>query len=105
MTEFRRVTDQLSVSPQIALDDLARAAGDGFKLVINNRPDGEEPGQPTSAEVEAAAAPPGWTMSTFRSEAARPPTRSRPTTEPSRPQAGRSSPSAAQAPVRSSPGR
>ena len=55
MTEFRRVTDQLSVSPQIALDDLARAAGDGFKLVINNRPDGEDPGQPTSAEVEAAA--------------------------------------------------
>lgn len=55
MTEFRRVTDQLSVSPQIALDDLVRAAGDGFKLVINNRPDGEEPGQPTSAEVEAAA--------------------------------------------------
>jgi len=55
MTDFRRVTDQLSVSPQIALDDLARAAGEGFKLVINNRPDGEEPGQPTSAEVEAAA--------------------------------------------------
>ncbi|MCI3134615.1 TIGR01244 family sulfur transferase [Phenylobacterium aquaticum] len=55
MTEFRRVTDQLSVSPQIALSDLARAAARGFKLVINNRPDGEEPGQPTSAEMEAAA--------------------------------------------------
>jgi uncharacterized protein (TIGR01244 family) len=55
MTEFRRVTDQLSVSPQIALSDLARAAAQGFKLVINNRPDGEEPGQPTSAEMEAAA--------------------------------------------------
>jgi len=55
MTEFRRVTDQLSVSPQIAISDLARAAAQGFKLVINNRPDGEEPGQPTSAEMEAAA--------------------------------------------------
>lgn len=55
MTDFRRVTDQLSVAPQIGLDDLATAAGQGFKLVINNRPDGEEPGQPTSAEVEAAA--------------------------------------------------
>ena len=55
MTEFRHVTDQISVAPQIALEDLPRAAELGFKLVINNRPDGEEPGQPTSAEVEAAA--------------------------------------------------
>ena len=55
MTDFRRVTDQLSVAPQIGLDDLATAASQGFKLVINNRPDGEEPGQPTGAEVEAAA--------------------------------------------------
>ena len=55
MTDFRRVTDSLSVSPQIALDDLGRAAAEGFVLVINNRPDDEEPGQPTSAEVEAAA--------------------------------------------------
>ena len=55
MTEFRHVTDQISVAPQIALEDLPRAAELGFKLVINNRPDGEEPGQPTGAEVEAAA--------------------------------------------------
>jgi uncharacterized protein (TIGR01244 family) len=55
MTQFRRVTDQLSVSPQIGLDDLSTAAAEGFKLVINNRPDGEDPSQPSSAEVEAAA--------------------------------------------------
>lgn len=55
MTQFRRVTDEISVSPQIAPSDLAEAAAQGFKLVINNRPDGEEPGQPTSAEMEAAA--------------------------------------------------
>ena len=55
MTEFRRVTDQLSVAPQIQLSDLATAAAQGFKLVINNRPDGEDPSQPSSAEVEAAA--------------------------------------------------
>ncbi len=55
MTDFRRVTDALSVAPQIALADLATAAAQGFKLVINNRPDGEDPSQPTSAEVEAAA--------------------------------------------------
>lgn len=55
MTQFRRVTDQLSVSPQISLEDLPAAAAQGFKLVINNRPDGEDPTQPTSAEMEAAA--------------------------------------------------
>jgi uncharacterized protein (TIGR01244 family) len=55
MSEFRRVTDQFSVAPQIDLDDIPRAAAAGFKLLINNRPDGEQPDQPTSAEVEAAA--------------------------------------------------
>jgi uncharacterized protein (TIGR01244 family) len=55
MSEFRRVTDQFSVAPQIDLEDVARAAQEGFKLLINNRPDGEAPGQPTSAQVEAAA--------------------------------------------------
>ena len=55
MNGFRRVTDSLSVSPQIAVEDLARAAAEGFVLVINNRPDDEEPGQPSSAEIEAAA--------------------------------------------------
>ncbi len=55
MTDFRRVTDQLSVAPQIQLGDLAVAAAQGFKLVINNRPDGEDPSQPSSAQVEAAA--------------------------------------------------
>lgn len=55
MSDFRRVTDNLSVSPQVGLGDMALAAVQGFKLVINNRPDGEEPGQPTSAEMETAA--------------------------------------------------
>jgi uncharacterized protein (TIGR01244 family) len=55
MTEFRKVTDQFSVAPQIALDDIPLARAAGFKLLINNRPDGEQPGQPSSAAVEAAA--------------------------------------------------
>jgi uncharacterized protein (TIGR01244 family) len=55
MTQFRRVTDQLSVSPQISLDDVDEAARQGFRLIINNRPDGEEPGQPPSRAFEAAA--------------------------------------------------
>ena len=55
MAEFRPVTDQLSVAGQIDLSDFARAAQLGFKLAINNRPDGEEPGQPTHDQIEAAA--------------------------------------------------
>jgi uncharacterized protein (TIGR01244 family) len=55
MSQFRRVTDTLTVSPQIVEADLARAAAEGFALVINNRPDGEEPGQPTAATLETAA--------------------------------------------------
>ena len=55
MADFKRVTDQLSVAPQIMLSDLQDAVAQGFRLVINNRPDGEDPAQPNSAQVEAAA--------------------------------------------------
>jgi uncharacterized protein (TIGR01244 family) len=55
MTDFRKVTDDFSVAPQIELSDVARAKAEGFVLLINNRPDGEAPGQPASAEFEAAA--------------------------------------------------
>lgn len=34
---------------------MARAAAEGFALVINNRPDGEDPAQPSAAAIEAAA--------------------------------------------------
>ena len=53
--EIRRVSDALSVSPQIAPEDIAALKAQGFALVINNRPDGEEAGQPAGAEIEAAA--------------------------------------------------
>jgi uncharacterized protein (TIGR01244 family) len=55
MSEFRKVTEDFSVAPQISPDDIAAAADQGFVLVINNRPDGEAPDQPSSARMEAAA--------------------------------------------------
>ena len=55
MSDFRRVTEDFTTAPQISLADVAEAARLGFRTVINNRPDGEEPTQPPSAEVEAAA--------------------------------------------------
>ena len=55
MTDFRRVTDRLSVSPQITPADVAEAKARGFTTIVNNRPDGEAPDQPAAAEIEAAA--------------------------------------------------
>jgi uncharacterized protein (TIGR01244 family) len=59
MTQFHRVTDQLSVSPQISVADVDTAAAQGFRLIVNNRPDGEEPGQVSGHQIEAAAAAAG----------------------------------------------
>ena len=55
MSDIRRVTDDYSVSPQISPEDVAAAEAQGFTLIINNRPDGEAPGQPDSATMAAAA--------------------------------------------------
>ena len=55
MTDFRRVTDQLSVAPQIEVADVERARDQGFVLIVNNRPDGESADQTPSGKIEAAA--------------------------------------------------
>jgi uncharacterized protein (TIGR01244 family) len=56
---FRRLTDDFYVAPQIALADVSAAAAQGFALIINNRPDGEEPDVPQGDAVAAAAAAAG----------------------------------------------
>lgn len=53
--DFIPLADGFFVSPQIAADDIAAAKALGVTLIINNRPDGEEPGQPAGAAIEAAA--------------------------------------------------
>ena len=55
MSEFRRVTQTFAVAPQIEMGDVARAAAEGFALIINNRPDDEAPGQPAGDDIAAAA--------------------------------------------------
>jgi uncharacterized protein (TIGR01244 family) len=55
MSDFRRVTDQFTTAPQISVADVAEAARLGYSTIINNRPDGEAPGQPTSLEIAQAA--------------------------------------------------
>lgn len=49
------LVDQLSVAAQIDVADIATLAAQGFRSVINNRPDGEAEGQPASALLEAVA--------------------------------------------------
>lgn len=41
------------VAPQISPDDVAAIASAGFVAIICNRPDGEDPGQPTATEIAA----------------------------------------------------
>ncbi|MDD3798025.1 MAG: TIGR01244 family sulfur transferase [Novosphingobium sp.] len=55
MTDFRKLEEGMFASPQIEPADIAHAKELGVTLVINNRPDGEEPFQTTGAEIEAAA--------------------------------------------------
>lgn len=52
---FRRVHDDFWVAPQLLPEDFAEVVRLGIRTVINNRPDGETPGQPTDAELRAAA--------------------------------------------------
>jgi len=52
---FRTLDDTISVFGQIEPDDVAAAKAQGFAMIINNRPDDEQPGQPAGAAIEAAA--------------------------------------------------
>lgn len=53
--DIRKIDDDISVAPQITRDDVAEAARLGFKTLVANRPDQEEPGQPAMADIETAA--------------------------------------------------
>jgi uncharacterized protein (TIGR01244 family) len=52
--EYRQISDDYSVSGQISTDDIATIKAAGFKGVICNRPDDEQPGQPSAAEIAKA---------------------------------------------------
>lgn len=57
--QIKPLVDGLSVSPQLEVADLAALAALGFRGVINNRPDHEEPNQPLGASLKDAAAAAG----------------------------------------------
>ncbi len=58
---FRTLDDRISVAGQLAPEDLAAAKAQGFAAIVNNRPDDEQPGQPSGAAMAAAAAAAGLT--------------------------------------------
>jgi uncharacterized protein (TIGR01244 family) len=56
---IRQLDDKVMVSGQVAPHEVAGLAGQGVTILVNNRPDGEEPGQPLASEIEEAAAAAG----------------------------------------------
>lgn len=59
--DVKRINDHVSVSPQIRPEDIANLKAMGFTTIVNNRPDGEAPDQPSSAVMQAAAEAAGLT--------------------------------------------
>jgi uncharacterized protein (TIGR01244 family) len=56
---IRQLSDNVMVSGQVAPHEVAGLAEQGITVLVNNRPDGEEPGQPQAGEIEEAAAAAG----------------------------------------------
>lgn len=53
--QYAKLNDHIGVAGQIAVEQVADVAAAGYRVLVNNRPDGEEPGQPTAAEIGEAA--------------------------------------------------
>ncbi len=48
---YKMITPLFATAPQLPADDVVAAARAGFRSIISNRPDHEETGQPTAAEI------------------------------------------------------
>jgi uncharacterized protein (TIGR01244 family) len=59
MSDFRRLTENVIVSPQLAPEDIVAAVALGVTMIVNNRPDGEDPYAPQGDEIADAAAAAG----------------------------------------------
>ena len=55
----QRLDDKTLVDGQIRPEDVAALKDLGVTMIVNNRPDGEDTGQPAAADFEAAAAAAG----------------------------------------------
>ncbi len=59
---IRKVNDGFAVAEQLSVSDVADLAAQGVKSLICNRPDGEVAGQPSYAEIAAAAQQQGMSI-------------------------------------------
>ncbi|MCX8227546.1 MAG: sulfur transferase domain-containing protein, partial [Sulfitobacter sp.] len=50
--DIKRITDKVSVSPQITVSDMGAIKEAGFRVIICNRPDREGADQPNFEEIE-----------------------------------------------------
>lgn len=53
--EIRKITEDYSVAPQITAEDVLAIKQAGFRSLICNRPDDEQPGQPEADTIREAA--------------------------------------------------
>ena len=53
--QIKRLNNEISVSPQIAVNDIKAIADMGFRSILCNRPDGEAGDQPLFEEIRASA--------------------------------------------------
>jgi uncharacterized protein (TIGR01244 family) len=52
---IRQLDEKTLVSGQISPGDVAQLKESGVTMIVNNRPDGEDPGQPEAGDIEEAA--------------------------------------------------
>jgi uncharacterized protein (TIGR01244 family) len=50
-----KLTENVAVSEQVTPENVVAIAAAGYKVLVNNRPDGEEANQPSNADIAAAA--------------------------------------------------
>ena len=55
MLKLNTLSDTVTVSPQIAVEDIDVLKASGYKSVVCNRPDREDAGQPDYTDIEAVA--------------------------------------------------
>ncbi|WP_238365153.1 bifunctional protein tyrosine phosphatase family protein/NAD(P)/FAD-dependent oxidoreductase [Mesobacterium pallidum] len=60
--DLKKISDDITVSPQITADDIPAIKAAGFRSILCNRPDGEAADQPTVTELQAAATAAGLEM-------------------------------------------
>lgn len=53
--EIKKLDDRFAIAAQIRPEEVEVLAAKGYRLIVCNRPDGEDPGQPAFSEIAAAA--------------------------------------------------